>query len=98
MASMSYSGVLLANAAKQQNQDEYEEDSDLDVDEDLPEDERALLKRKKKSNVLFKPFDEWRDVKEWNYEMPSGESIECLAQGSGWCAVTTSLNNLRIFS
>ena len=51
----------------------------MDVDEDLPEDERALLKRKKKSNVLFKPFDEWRDVKEWNYEMPSGESIECLA-------------------
>ena len=37
-------------------------------------------------------------MKEWNYELKNGESVECLAVGSGWNAVHTTFNYLRIFS
>ena len=37
-------------------------------------------------------------MKEWNYELKNGESVECLAVGSGWNAVLTTFNYLRIFS
>ena len=37
-------------------------------------------------------------MKSWNYELKHGESAECLAIGSGWCAVQTNFNYIRIFS
>ena len=66
------------------------------MDEDDMADE--LLKRKKNSNIQFKPFNEWKDVSEWNYELKNGESVECLASGSAWNAVLTNFNYIRIFS
>lgn len=43
-------------------------------------------------------MNEHKDFKDWNYELPQGESVECLAIGSGWCAAFTSANYYRIFS
>ena len=57
-----------------------------------------LTKRRKNSNIQFKPLNEWKEIKEWNFELPLGESAECLAIGSGWCTVYTSANNFRVFS
>jgi hypothetical protein len=95
MACLNYSGLLLASKATITEIDEYEED---DIDDELAgvdEDKR----RKKSSNIQFKPFDESRDVKEWNYELKNNESVECIASGSGWCCVLTSpCNYLRVFS
>ena len=93
MASLNYNGVLLASQAEEKNEDAYEDDL---ADEDDMADE--LLRRKKNSNIQFKPFNEWKDVKEWNYELKNGESVECLATGSSWNAVLTNYNYIRIFS
>ena len=93
MASLNYNGVLLASQAEEKNEDVYEDDL---ADEDEMADE--LLRRKKNSNIQFKPFNEWKDVKEWNYELKNGESVECLATGSSWNAVLTNYNYIRIFS
>lgn len=93
MATLNYNGVLMASQAEEKNEDAYEEDlpgEDEIVDE--------MFKRRKNSNIHFKPFNEWKDVKEWSYELKNGESAECLAAGSGWNAVLTNYNYLRIFS
>jgi hypothetical protein len=55
-------------------------------------------RRKKNSNIQFKPLNVQKEVKEWNYELPQGEGAECLAIGSGWCVVYTSANYFRVFS
>ena len=34
----------------------------------------------------------------WNYELSHGESVDCVAVGSGWCAVATTQNYIRVFS
>jgi hypothetical protein len=57
-----------------------------------------LARRRKNSNIQFKPLNEQKNTKEWNFELPQGESAECLAIGSGWCAVFTSSNYFRVFS
>ena len=57
-----------------------------------------LARRKKNSNIQFRPLNEIKDTKEWDYELPLGESVECLAVGSGWVAVFTSANYFRVFS
>lgn len=94
MATMNYSGLFIASKAQIQTIDDYEDDC---LDDDLGGvDDQA--KRKKNSNIQFKPFNEFKEVKEWNYELKNGESAECLAAGSGWCCVLTSFNYLRIFS
>ena len=91
MAALNYAGLLMASKAQQQDMDDYEEDLD-----DEMVDEAA--KRRKHSNIQFKALNEWKEVKDWNYQLPLGESVECLAIGSGWCAAYTSLNYFRIFS
>ena len=62
------------------------------------EEQDEMVKRRKNSNIMFQPFNEWKDVKPWNFELKNGESAECLAIGSGWCAVQTNFNYIRIFS
>ena len=93
MAAMNYNGVLLASQAEEKNEDQYEDDI---ADDEMNEDEN--YKRRKSSNIQYKPFNEWKDVKEWNYELKNSESVECLAVGSGWNAVLTNYNYIRIFS
>jgi hypothetical protein len=89
-AALNYCGLILANPVQQQNLDDYEEVDDEMLDE--------LGKRRKNSNIQFKPLNESKDGKEWNYELAAGESAECLAIGSGWAAVFTSSNYFRVFS
>mmetsp|Transcript_20075 Transcript_20075/g.27124 ORF Transcript_20075/g.27124 Transcript_20075/m.27124 type:complete len:104 (-) Transcript_20075:1309-1620(-) len=93
MAALNYNGVLLASQAEEKNEDQYEDD---DIVDDMNEDD--MFKRRKNSNIQYKPFNEWKDVKEWTYELMNGESAECLAVGSGWNAVLTNYNYIRIFS
>mmetsp|Transcript_7392 Transcript_7392/g.8920 ORF Transcript_7392/g.8920 Transcript_7392/m.8920 type:complete len:104 (+) Transcript_7392:1608-1919(+) len=93
MAALNYNGVLLASQAEEKNEDQYEDD---DIVDDMNEDD--MFKRRKNSNIQYKPFNEWKDVKEWTYELMNGESVECLAVGSGWNAVLTNYNYIRIFS
>lgn len=94
MAAMNYNGVLLASQAEEKNEDQYEDD--LAEDNDMDQDD--MFKRRKNSNIQYKPFNEWKDVKEWNFELKNGESVECLAVGSGWNAVLTNYNYIRVFS
>ena len=93
MAAVNYSGAIFASRAEERTEDEYEDDC---LDQDVEMDEMA--KRRKNSNILFQPFNEWKDVKPWNYELKNQESVECLAIGSGWCAIHTNFNYIRIFS
>lgn len=93
MAAMNYNGVLLASMAEASNEDSYEEDP---ADDKMDGDD--MERRRKSSNLQFKPFNEWKDVKEWNYELKNGESAESLAVGSGWNAVLTNYNYIRVFS
>jgi len=92
MAALNYNGVLMASQSEEKNEDAYEED-DL-VDDDMNGDDRRI----KSSNIQFKPFNEWKDAKEWNFELKNGENTECLAVGSGWNAVLTNFNYVRVFS
>jgi hypothetical protein len=93
MAVLSYSGVLLASRAEERDENEYEED---ELDDDVLG--ADLEKRKKSSNIQFKPFSSTGASKEWSYELKNRESVECLAMGSRWCAVLTTNNYLRVFS
>ena len=52
----------------------------------------------KASYVYFKPFNEFNQIADWHFKLNQGESIECLAQGSAWCAVYTDQSYVRIFS
>jgi len=94
MAAMNYSGILLASKAVEQDIDKYEEDEPLEEDGEVNE----AAKRRKNSNIQFKPLNEWKDVKEWSYELKNSEQVECIAIGSGWCVAYTNFNYLRVFS
>ena len=89
MATLNYSGMLLANPALEQDEDAYEEIEDL-------HDEAA--NKRKHSNIEFRPFNEWKNIKPWTYQLKNGESVECMAIGTGWCAVLTNYNYIRVFS
>jgi hypothetical protein len=93
MATMNYTGLFMASKQQVTDMDDYEDDA-LDDDEMVDE----MTKRKKSSNLQFKPLNERLDLKEWNYELPQGESVECLAIGSKWCVALTNANYLRVFS
>jgi len=94
MASLNYNGVLMASQAEEKNEDQYEDD-ELNDDELNSDD---MFRRRKSSNIQYKPFNEWKDAKEWNFELKNGESAECLAVGSGWNSVLTNFNYVRVFS
>lgn len=54
--------------------------------------------RKRYSHLLFKPFNTYKNVKEWHFALKHGEQVENLAIGSGWCAVATDFGYIRVFS
>ena len=90
LGTMSYSGAFMASKAREINLDQYEEEEQM-----LNEDELESLHA---SYVQFRPFHSWKNIRAWKYQLPRGEDADALAVGSGWCAVATSLNYLRIFS
>ena len=92
MAAINYSGMIVASKGEETDLDKYEEDEE---DEDMLDDEK---KNKKKSNIYFRPFNEWKNMKEWNYSLENGENTECLAIGTGWCAASTDFGYIRVFS
>ena len=94
MATLNYNGVLMASKAEEKNEEQCEDDH-LSEDELLDD---VIFHRRKNSNIQYKPFNEWKDAKEWNFVLKNGESAECLAVGSGWNAVLTNFNYLRVFS
>lgn len=92
MASLGYGGLLLASKGQKLDEDNYEDD----------EPEQGAID-KKCSYVFFKSFKESRaaaytKAPQWHYKLPRGEHIECIAQGSGWLAISTDLGYLRVFS
>lgn len=48
--------------------------------------------------MYYKPLNERKNLRDWHFKMNFNERIECIAQGSGWCAAATSNGFLRIFS
>jgi hypothetical protein len=92
MACLNYSGLVLAGKRVYQDADQYEEDDIDDIDGKEAEID------KKSSYLYFKPLNEWETKKDWNFKMNEGESIECIASGTGWCACVTDQGFLRIFS
>lgn len=90
MAALNYSGLFLASKRIVQDQDDYEEDAEIDANPNEID--------KKASYIYYKPLNEWKKQKEWNYKLNDGESVEAIASGSGWCACYTDQGYLRIFS
>ena len=62
LAALNYTGLFLARKAQHLDQDDYEED-----DEEMPDE---IARRRKNSNIQFKPLNEQKSSKEWNYELP----------------------------
>ncbi len=100
MAAISHSGVILASKAEQQEEDQYEDDDlEEDMDDTPAEAEMKALKRKRKfSHIYFKPFSEVKEMKHWSMRLGHNENAECVAFGTGWVAVATDFNHLRVFS
>lgn len=96
MASLNYSGLMLASQGELQDIDKYEDDDDEDMN--LNGDQNAEKIDKKMSYVYFKPLNEHKNLKDWHYKLNLNERVECMAQGSGWCAVATNTGFIRIFS
>lgn len=93
MAAMNFNGLILANKAEEQDQDKYEE---MDNASDNPEND--IQRRLKNSNIYFKPFNEWKNLKDWNFELKDQESVDCVAIGSGWACAYTDFGYIRVFS
>lgn len=93
MAALNYSGMLLASKGQESDLDNYEED-----DEGMEVDENDEKNRKKYSHIYFKPFNVWKNQKDWHFALKHGEQVECLALGTGWCAVSTDFGYIRVFS
>jgi len=72
MASLSYTGLLLASRGELQDLDKYEDDEeDLDA-KSITENEKI----DKKSSYLF--YKSLAGKKDWYYKMLPGESVECI--------------------
>lgn len=96
MAALNYAGLIIASKAIETDMDKYEEDED---DEDMGMNKEKEAKRSaKNSHIIFKPFNENRVLKDWHYELKDGESVDCLALGTGWAAVLTDFQYIRVFS
>jgi len=39
-----------------------------------------------------------KNLKDWHFKLEKNEIVECLAMGTGWCAVATDYGYLRIFT
>ena len=90
-ACMNYSGLLLASKGEKQDYDQYEDD-----DEELSQ----KIVDKKSSYIFFRSFRQQYQpsIKDWHFKLEASESIECIAQGTGWCAAYTDAGFLRVFS
>jgi chromosome transmission fidelity protein 4 len=88
LAQLNYSGMLLANSVLEQDEDSYEDDQSNNNQDN----------RRKASNIEFRPFNEWKQAKTWTYSFKNGESVECLAMGSGWCCCLTNFGYIRVFT
>jgi hypothetical protein len=101
MASVGYSGMILASKGAE-NEDGEEEMDDFirpdDEDIDMDDPEREEKKRKKHAHIQFKPFNTFKTIKDWHFALKHNEQVECLAIGSGWCAAATDFGYLRVFS
>lgn len=93
MAALNYSGMILASKAKETDLDKYEEDED-----EVMDGTHENKKNKNNSHIYFRPFNEWKNLKDWHFELTDHESVDCLAIGTGWCAVATDFGYIRIFS
>ena len=79
MAAVGHSGMFLASKGSQNGGPEDEElddfirpdDEDMDMDDNG---EGADEKRRKKySHVQFKPFNTWKNLKDWHFSLKYGE-------------------------
>ena len=96
MASLNYSGLMVASKAEQQDLDAYEEDEEQASQKAS---QAEFLKVDKKCSYLYyKPLNEWKNMKDWHVQMRDDESIECIAQGTSWCACYTDKGYIRVFS
>ncbi|CAH0520741.1 unnamed protein product [Peronospora belbahrii] len=50
------------------------------------------------SFIFYRPFESWASNSSWHKRLPDGEDAECVAAGREFCAVTTSLHTLRIYT
>lgn len=73
--------------------DKYEEEDD-EMDIEKKEDKI----NPKNSHIYFRPFSEIKNLKEWHFELQDGESVDCLAIGTGWVCAFTDFGYFRVFS
>jgi hypothetical protein len=95
MSTLNYSGLIIASKAIETDLDKYEEEEDDDLDMD---NEKEAKNSKKNSHIIFKPFNEHKNLKDWHFELKDGESVDCLAIGAGWVTALTDFGYLRVFS
>ena len=74
----------MASRFKEHNENEYEEE-----EEDI---------NRKFSVIRFKSFYGQISEFEWDKRLLEGENAEAIAIGDHWCAVATSLLNIRVFT
>lgn len=91
MCSLAYSGVFFASRGTQESLDEYEDD-DADSLNGL---ENKKI-NKNRSNLHFRSFT--AEPVTWHYELKKGETTECVASGTKWCAALTSAGLIRFFT
>jgi len=89
MATMNFTGLVMASKGEDEDLDKYEEDEDIQDKDDV---------NTKSSYLYFRPFDSHKHNGEWHYKMQDGEHIESVAQGSQWVACSTDNNYIRVFS
>lgn len=87
--------MVLASKGEESDLDKYEDDVDDDMDDGMSD---AQKKKKKMSHIYFRPFNEYKNLKDWHYEIEDGENVECLAMGTGWVAAYTDFGYIRVFS
>ena len=81
-------GACLASRGKEEDLDEYENDSDSENESS----------HNTHSIMQFIPFHNWRGIKEWKKALPKHENIDCLAMGTNFIAIRTNHNYIRIFT
>lgn len=101
LCSIGHPGMILASkgtgASGEEDLDDFirPDDEDIDMEDNQ---EEAEKKRKKHSHIQFKPFNTWKNLKEWHFQLKYGEQVESLAIGSGWVAAATDFGYIRVFS
>ena len=72
MASLNYTGLMLASQGEMIDLDKYEDDKDDDAEMDkLAADENIEKIDKKLSYIYYKPLNEHKHLKDWHYKLNS---------------------------